>query len=155
MLLSTADRLAIHELLNLHGHLCDVGAFDRFDEIMTADVTYDVSDLGGGVMHGVDECQAVAIALGSGNPVAHLVTNIVIGEATTAGVDVASKGLGVMGSGTIGSVVYLDRVIRTTHGWRIARRRVIARRVPLSPYDLPVSPPRPVDGDETRRAERE
>lgn len=47
VMLSIEDRLAIHELINLHGHLCDAGAFDRFEEIMTEDVVYDVSDLGG------------------------------------------------------------------------------------------------------------
>jgi hypothetical protein len=138
VLLSSDDRLAIHELLHLHGHLCDAGAFDRFDEIATEDVVYDVSDLGGGVLHGLDELRAASIALGAGNPVAHLVTNVVVGEVTAAGVDVVSKGLGVMESGAIGSVVYSDLVTLTAEGWRIARRQVIARRTPLAPYDLPV-----------------
>lgn len=143
------DRVAIHELLNLHGHICDAGAFDRFEDIMTDDVTYDVSDLGGDIMHGLEELRAASVALGAGNPIAHLVTNVVIGEVTSDGVQVVSKGLGLMASGEIGSVVYCDRVIPTTEGWRIARRQVIARREPLSPYDVPdvrSGPPRFPEG---------
>jgi hypothetical protein len=41
------DRLLIHELINLHGHLCDEAQLDRLGEIFTDDVVYDVSALGG------------------------------------------------------------------------------------------------------------
>ena len=40
---NTADRLQIHELLALHGHLADEGRFDRLDELFTADAVYDMS----------------------------------------------------------------------------------------------------------------
>lgn len=146
MQLPIEDRLAIHDLINLHGHLCDAGAFDRFNELMTEDVTYDVRDVGGDVMHGLDQCRTASITLGAGNPIAHLVTNIVIGQVTADAVEVVSKGLGLMSSGAIGSVVYHDQVVHTTDGWRIAHRQVTARREPLSPYDLPdrrSAPPTP------------
>ncbi len=45
MTLPTADRLAIHELLALHGHLMDDGQFDRLGELFTSDVVYDLTEL--------------------------------------------------------------------------------------------------------------
>jgi hypothetical protein len=140
MPLSAEDRLAIHELLNLHGHVCDAGAFERFEEIFTADVVYDVTDLGGGTMRGLDECRDASIALGGGNPVGHHVTNVVVeAGGSSDGVDVVSKGLGLRADGTLGSVVYRDRVVRRPEGWRIAHRTVLGRREPLTPYELPAS----------------
>ena len=40
-----SDRLAIHELLGLHGHLMDAGAFERLDELFTPDVVDDRTPL--------------------------------------------------------------------------------------------------------------
>jgi ketosteroid isomerase-like protein len=37
----TEDRLALHELVALHGHLFDMGELDRLDELFTEDVVYD------------------------------------------------------------------------------------------------------------------
>jgi 3-phenylpropionate/cinnamic acid dioxygenase small subunit len=130
--LTTDDRLAIHHLLALHGHLVDAGALDRLGELFTDDVVYDLTPLGGTVLEGVDEIAASARELGVNNPVAHLVTNIVIeepGDEVTA----RSKFLGVRRDGSVGSGVYDDVLRRTPEGWRIARRRVTVRREPLQP----------------------
>lgn len=130
--LTTDDRLAIHDLLALHGHLVDAGALDRLGELFTDDVVYDLTPLGGTVLEGVDEVAASARELGVNNPVAHLVTNILIeepGDEVTA----RSKFLGVRRDGSVGSGVYDDVLRRTPEGWRIARRRVTLRREPLQP----------------------
>ncbi len=127
------DRLLIHELLNLHGHVMDDGAFERLPELFTADVRYDVSALGGGCLEGRHAIEAAGRALGDKNPLGHHVTNIVV---TSIADDVAtarSKGLAVMADGTTGSVTYDDLLRRTPDGWRIAVRRVLPRREPLHP----------------------
>jgi hypothetical protein len=130
------DRLAIHELVSLHGHLVDAGRLDDQDlaQLFTVDVRYDVSALGGAVLVGMDAFREASLQLGSNNPVAHLVTNIVVhpqedGEAAT----VWSKGLGVTRDGRVGSVTYQDLVTRTEDGWRISARVVTPRKVPLTP----------------------
>jgi hypothetical protein len=132
-MLSTADRLAIHELLNLHGHLMDDGAFDRLDELFTPDVVYDVSAFGAGKLVGIDAIRAAALALGERNPLGHHVTNIVIVDADADTVRVRSKGLGVRADGTAGSVAHDDTVRRTASGWRLASRTITPRRTPLQP----------------------
>ncbi len=132
MTLTTEDRLAIHELLALHGHLVDEGALDRLGEVFTDDVAYDLTPMGGAVLNGVEEMRISALELGDRNPVAHLVTNTVVAE-QDGEVTARSKFLGVRRDGTVGSGVYADVVRRTPNGWRIAHRRVSLRREPLRP----------------------
>ncbi|WSQ14402.1 nuclear transport factor 2 family protein [Streptomyces sp. NBC_01231] len=127
------DRLAVHELIALYGHLIDDGELDRSAEVFTTDVVYDLSDFGQGEVVGLDALMKAALALGARNPVAHHVTNVVIeGETADGGVRVRSKGLGVMADGSCGSVTHEDLVVRVADGWRISRRRMVARRVPLN-----------------------
>jgi len=131
--LSTADRLAIHELLALHGHLMDEGAFDRLGELFTADVRYDLSAYGAGELHGPDAVAAAARALGAANPVAHHVTNILVSEDPDGTVRARSKGIGITADGAAGSVVHDDVLRRSEAGWRIAHRKITPRRTPLTP----------------------
>lgn len=127
------DRIHIHETINRHGHIVDVGAFDSLAEVFTEDVVYDVSALGGGVLSGPDAVARAGLALGDRNPLGHHVTNIVVLEIGLDRAHAHSKGLAVMSDGTTGSVVYEDEPRRTDKGWRIAVRRVLPRRQPLSP----------------------
>lgn len=131
--LSTDDRLAIHELIGLHGHLMDNGEFDRLDELFTRDVVYDLRDYGGAELRGIAAIVQASRSLGDANPLGHHVTNVVIAEVDGDVVHVVSKGLGVRADGSCGSVVYRDAVRKEVSGWRIARRRVSPRTRPLSP----------------------
>ncbi|MDR0344448.1 MAG: nuclear transport factor 2 family protein [Nocardiopsaceae bacterium] len=133
MTMSVADRLAIHELIALHGHLSDAGDFGRMDEVFAADVVYDLADFGGGVVQGRDALRDMALAMGDRNPVGHHVTNVVITVADGETAQVRSKGIGINADGTSGSVVYDDVVRRLPDGWRIVSRKVTARRQPLVP----------------------
>jgi SnoaL-like domain len=140
MTISTEDVRQVRELVELHGHLCDAGAFDRLGDLFTDDVMYDVDDLGGGTLRGIEACARAAVGLGSHNPVAHHTTNIVTRQVGDE-MHVWSKGLGIGRDGAVASVVYLDRIVRTADGWRIAARTVLGRRDPLSAYPLPATGP--------------
>jgi hypothetical protein len=134
MTLSTDDRLAIYELIALHGHLMDAGEFDRIDELFTHDFVYDLEPLGYSPIEGAAAFVQAALALGDANPLGHHVTNTVVtGEEDDGSVRVRSKGIGIRADGSSGSVVYEDLVRRTEAGWRIARRSVIPRKRPLQP----------------------
>jgi 3-phenylpropionate/cinnamic acid dioxygenase small subunit len=126
------DRAAITELLALHGHLIDDGELDRLDALFVPSVSYDVTALGGGVLHGIEAIRQAALALGDRNPVGHHVTNVVLTEQADGSVRGRSKGIGVNADGTTGTVTYEDTIVRTGDGWRIRARVVIPRRVPLS-----------------------
>jgi hypothetical protein len=131
MAISTEDRIAINDLIALHGHLMDAGEFDRLDELFSSDVVYDVSDFGFGALHGVAAIRDAAMALGDRNPVGHHVTNVILTEIDERTVRVRSKGIGIQADGSCGSVGYDDLVRRYPDGWRIAVRKVTARRAPL------------------------
>jgi len=129
--LNGEDRWAIGEVLSLHGHLFDAGHLDRLAEIFTPDVVYDLSDAGLGTFEGIEAIQRGALQLGAGNPVAHHVTNVVITNAENDLVTVESKGLILLGNGTVGSVRHIDTLRRHNGGWRISRRVILAQRTPL------------------------
>ncbi|PAZ09115.1 polyketide cyclase [Streptomyces sp. SA15] len=132
MTLALEDRLAVTELIALHGHLVDGGELHRSAEVFTPDVVYDLSDFGQGQVTGLAALTEAALALGTANPVAHHVTNVVIEEVDDGRVRARSKGLGVMADGSCGSVTYEDTLVRAADGWRICHRRVLARRAPLN-----------------------
>ena len=131
-MLSTDDHLAIHELIALHGHLMDDGAFDRLDELFTADIAYDLEAFGGGVLRGPAAIRDAGLALGDGNPLGHHVTNVIVTGGDDQQAHARSKGFGVMADGTVGSVVYEDVLTRTPEGWRISYRKVVPRKKPLT-----------------------
>ncbi|WP_131742546.1 nuclear transport factor 2 family protein [Actinomadura roseirufa] len=132
MPLTAGDRAAIADLIARHGHLVDAGELDRLGELFTEDVVYDVTDLGAPPIVGLAAVRDAALALGAGNPVAHHVTNVVVTEAPDDRALVHSKGLGIGADGSCASVTYEDTVVRLSQGWRIAHRRIEARRTPLS-----------------------
>ncbi|MFE6888199.1 nuclear transport factor 2 family protein [Streptomyces sp. NPDC057694] len=135
MSLALEDRLAITELISLHGHLVDDGDLDRFEELFIADVVYDLTDFGQEPLCGVAAIREAAWALGGANPVAHHVTNVVITASADGQVQVRSKGLGIKADGSCGSVSYDDTVVRTSDGWRISHRKLSPRRTPLGGGD--------------------
>ncbi|WP_280272192.1 nuclear transport factor 2 family protein [Nocardia wallacei] len=131
-MLTAEDKWAIGETISLHGHLFDEGQLDRLGELFTSDVVYDVSDMDYGVLVGIDAIRDAGLALGARNPLAHIVTNIVITDTEdddTA--TVRSKGLAVMSDRSCGTVTYVDTVRRQSDGWRISHRKMLARREPL------------------------
>jgi hypothetical protein len=80
MAISADDRVAINDLIAMHGHLMDAGAFERLDELFSAAVVYDLADFGLGSLRGVAAIRDAATALGDRNPVGHHVTNVVLTE---------------------------------------------------------------------------
>jgi hypothetical protein len=118
--LSSAERLAIHELISLYGHLIDQRQFSQLGQIFTDDAVFDLSGYGGSRYHGLPAIQAMMLASRE-HPLAHHATNIVV-QAQADGIAVMSKGIGVGAGGRVGSVTYRDRLSLTPQGWRIQER---------------------------------
>jgi hypothetical protein len=129
MSLTTADRLAIHELVSLHGHLADDGRSEDLGLLLTPEASYDVTSYDLGVVRGLPALIELFASAPGTQPIGHHVTNVIV----TADPDlddrasVRSKGLSVMADGRAGTVVYEDEVVRTTNGWRISARTVVPR----------------------------
>lgn len=130
MALTMSDRQAITDLINMHGHLTDQGAFERMNELFTPDAEFDLSDFGLGVRAGLAAMNGAIRAIQE-HPVGHHVTNIVLSEGDDGTVHAISKGIGIGANGHCGSVVYEDTLRAGPAGWRIIRRAIRLRRVPL------------------------
>ncbi len=125
MKLALEDRLDIHELIALYGHLIDARSFDRLGEIFTEDAVFDLAGFDGSCFEGLADITRMMEA-SQQHPLAHHATNVVIQPGAV--VRVLSKGLGVGHGGRVGSVVYRDTLRRTDQGWRICRRDCELRR---------------------------
>jgi hypothetical protein len=130
MTLSTADRLAIHELMALHGHVADDRRADLLDQLLTEDAVYDLAAYDMGQVVGLPELRRLFEEAPGDQPLAHLVTNVIVTEDADGTVRVRSKGLAVMPNGAAGAALYDDKVVPTEAGWRIAHRTVVPARRP-------------------------
>lgn len=127
-MIDASDRLAIHELLGLYGHVIDDRRWSDMELVFTKDVVYDASDFGHEITTTLDHLRTFWMSDLSMHPVAHHATNIVITEDPDGTVRVLSKGLGVGRKGRVGSAIYRDVVVKTDDGWRLASRRAELRR---------------------------
>lgn len=127
------DRMDIAEVVALVGHVFDDGRLDEIGAVFTADIVYDMSALGMPVIEGIDGARAAAGRMAAHGPVAHLVTNVVVGDDRGDEAAVDSKGLLLMPDGTVEAVVNHDVVRRGPAGWRIAHRVIVRPRAGGAP----------------------
>jgi hypothetical protein len=121
-MLEAQDRLAIGEIVSLHGHIFDAGQLDRLDEIFTLEVVYDMSAVGIGVFEGIEVVRGAAAMMGDKGPIAHHVTNVVVSSDNDGVATARSKGLMLMADGSLESVNHLDTLRRLDGEWRISHR---------------------------------
>ncbi len=126
--IDVGDRIAIHEMLGLYGHLIDQRRWSELNQVFTDDAVFDATSFGQSVTYSLADLLAVWTADLSIHPLAHHVTNIVITEDDDGTVRVLSKAIGVGRKGRVGSATYRDIVVRTPAGWRLAHRVAVLRR---------------------------
>ena len=124
--ITAEDRLAIHDVIALHGHVADDRDWNRLGDLFTDDVVFDLEDFGYGTLHGLQAIRDLSRAsqADKGQPIGHHTTNIIVVGQDGEGVRVRSKGLAVMADGTSGTAVYEDVLRREERGWRISHRKV-------------------------------
>lgn len=115
------DILALQELVALYGHLMDAKEFDQLGRVFTSDATFDASSFGAKTCQDLAELQTM-MATETRHPVAHHATNVLVELLDPLHARIRSKGLAVSRRGTVTSLVYEDRAVRTTQGWRISSR---------------------------------
>ena len=102
-MLTVEDRIAIHELLALYGHVIDERQFSRAHELFTPDARYDVSDFGQGVHQGPAAIVMLWADPGSRHPLAHHTVDVVVTEDGDGTVRALCKGIGLLADGSAGS----------------------------------------------------
>lgn len=129
MSIDPGDYIAIHQLLNLYGHVFDERQWSRFPELFTDDVVIDFSSFGAPPMENMEAARTFFVEVAKvpdGHTLAHHATNIYIERCNGDEARVLSKGVSLR-HGVMGSTVYRDILRRTPAGWRIARRTCTAR----------------------------
>jgi SnoaL-like domain len=120
MTLNQLDVLAIHDVINLYGHVLDEQRWSDLDQVFTQDVIFDFSALGLDVLTGIDAVRRLMRGY-TNPPRAHHATNIVVtledGEPRAL-----SKGLILLANGVTASWIYRDRLRSVAGAWRIAHR---------------------------------
>jgi hypothetical protein len=124
IMLTSEDRIEIHELLAMHAFLFDENQLDRLEELFTPDAVYDLSAAGVGAFEGIDNIRLAAAQLNTSGhaPLAHFVTNIIVTPVGDGEVSVLSKGVMIMADGSIGGATHRDLVRRHDGHWRLSRR---------------------------------
>jgi hypothetical protein len=125
-MLDAADRIALHELAALYGHLLDQRRWDNLDLVFTEDLVHE------GLTHTTHSI-AERVALWTSpeainrHPIAHHITNPVVTENPDGTVRMICKGIMVRSDRPPVSIFYEDIAVRTDQGWRIAHRKVTNR----------------------------
>jgi len=130
--LSTADRLALHELANRYGNAVDARDWVALATVFAPNARFVIgADEPSPVEHiGID---AIVEMMRVGrHPVTHHVTNIVV-DADADVVRLFFKVLGTGPRGRVGSADYHDTVERWSDGWRIREHLVTFRRAEIAP----------------------
>ena len=127
-LLSTADRLEIHELAARYGTTIDDRDWPGLEQVFCRDAVYELRGFGPTdrqVVGSAEICRMMEDT--QDHPVAHHVTNVIV---TVDGSEVRmrSKVIGSGPRGRVGSADYDDVLRREDGAWRIARRIVTLRR---------------------------
>ena len=125
-MLHADDRLAIAHTLSLNGHLVDGGDLDRFKEIFTTDVVYELNAAGVGSVKGLEAVRGAArgMAEAGTGPLAHHVTNVVIIGEEDGVASVESKLLLLMRTVSIPAQGQATALRREDGAWRISHRVV-------------------------------
>jgi len=128
-MITLEDKLSIHELVALYGHVIDERELHRTDELFTDDAVYDVCAAGGERHVGAAAIEALWRTT-SRHPLAHHATNLIVSPRTGDTADYVFKGLGVGFRKRVGSLTYRGCCRRTPLGWRFQLMVVSVREPP-------------------------
>lgn len=125
--MDVSDRIDLHELPGRYGDAIDDRDWARLGQIFTDDAVFDLTDLGGPRLHGLEEITRF-MDEDAQHPRTHLMTNIYADE-TPAGARLCFRIVALLPDRVVGTASYFDDVVKTADGWRV-RNRVITRRRP-------------------------
>ncbi|MEZ5375654.1 MAG: nuclear transport factor 2 family protein [Acidimicrobiales bacterium] len=127
-MLTTDDRLELHELPGRYGDAIDDRDWEALHRIFTDDAVFDLTDLGVPLLVGIEEIKRF-MDEDARHPRTHMMTNIYVDE-TDDGVKLAFRIVALQPKGLTGTASYYDDVVKTPDGWRVRHRVTTLRRRP-------------------------
>jgi hypothetical protein len=120
--LTAEERIQVTELLGRYGRLIDGRDWQGLDAIFTPDAEFDLTDIGGVVLNGLDEIRDY-MANRARHPLAHHITNAHVDQIGADHVQLSCMLVAVQADGSVASGIYSDRAVRHDGNLRIRRRR--------------------------------
>ena len=124
--MDVADRLELHELPGRYGDAIDDRDWDRLGLIFTDDAVFDLTDLGGPRLEGLEAIK-VFMDTEAQHPRTHLMTNIYVDDGDH-GVKMSFRIVALLPESRVGTASYYDDVVKTDAGWRVENRVITLRR---------------------------
>jgi len=121
--LTDRDVAEITKLINRYHYYVDRPGFPNLGEIFTDTAILDVSDYNGVVRSGMAEL--VEYFKKPVTVLSHTCSNILVDEDADGTIRCHSKVVGILPEGKVGAAIHRDELIKTSSGWRIAKRVVI------------------------------
>ena len=124
--LTTADRVEIHELPGRYGDAIDDRDWAKLDTVFTQDAVFDLTGVGSRVCNGLDDIKAF-MESEAAHPRTHMMTNV-YAESDEHGVGLRFRIGALIGKGLTSTGSYYDKLVKTENGWRTYHRYVSSRR---------------------------
>lgn len=124
--LTTADRVEIHELPGRYGDAIDDRNWNKLDAVFTQDAVFDLTGVGSRVCDGLDDIKSF-MESEAAHPRTHMMTNI-YADSEADGVRLNFRIVALIGKGKTSTASYYDKLVKTADGWRTQHRYVSSRR---------------------------
>ncbi|MCR9259738.1 MAG: nuclear transport factor 2 family protein [Pseudomonadaceae bacterium] len=124
--LTTHDRVEIHELPGRYGDAIDDRNWAALDSVFTQDAVFDLTGVGSRICNGLEDIKSF-MESEAAHPRTHMMTNI-YADSDETGVSLRFRIVALIGKGKTSTASYYDRIVKTDKGWRTQHRFVSLRR---------------------------
>ena len=124
--LTTADRVEIHELPGRYGDSIDDRNWPGLDAVFTQDAVFDLTGVGSRICDGIEDIKSF-MESEAAHPRTHMMTNI-YADSDEDGVTLRFRIVALIGKGRTSTASYYDKIVKTEDGWRTQHRFVSTRR---------------------------
>ena len=124
--LTTADRVEIHELPGRYGDAIDDRNWPGRDAVFTEDAVFDLTGVGSRICDGLNDIKAF-METEAAHPRTHMMTNI-YADSDEDGISLRIRIVALIGKGKTSTGSYYDKLVKTENGWRTQHRYVSSRR---------------------------
>jgi SnoaL-like protein len=124
--LTTDDRVEIHELPGRYGDAIDDRNWAALDRVFTQDAVFDLTGVGSRVCTGLEDIKSF-MESEAAHPRTHMMTNI-YADSDENGVTLRFRIVALIGKGRTSTASYYDKIVKTEAGWRTQHRFVSLRR---------------------------